>query len=439
MDNQIKYIVEDFLETTKDREIQVITHNDTDGITSGAIIAKTLQRLNKKFSIRIVKSLEEETIKSLPQDKVLMFLDLASNSFQYLKEIPTEIFILDHHEITAEIPPNVKIANPHLTKSEEISGAGVCYLFAKEIDKKNTDLAQLAVIGMVGDLLEKSIGKTYNEIINESKVNVKKGLTMYPATRPINKVLEYSSEIYIPNVTGSPLGTIDFLRDIGINKVGNKYKNLIELTNEETSKLITSISLSRTDGGNTEDLIGNIYLINFFNKIEDARQISAMINACSRYGESGLAISFCLQNQKAKEKVENIYTKYKQGIVKALSSIPELKKIEDKNYLIINAEDKIKDTMIGTIASIISNSREYDEGKAIIAMAYNQDKIKVSARMVGKCNRNIREVLNSVVEIIGGEVGGHQMAAGCLIKKDLEKQFIEEIKKKLEIEQIKIR
>jgi single-stranded-DNA-specific exonuclease len=439
MDVAIKKLVEDFLEKTKNKEIQVITHNDTDGITSGAIIAKTLERLNKKFSIKIVKGIDEEVINALPKDKVLLFLDLASNSFHYLEKIPTEIFILDHHEIISEIPGNIKIVNPHINKSEEISGAGICYLFAKELSEKNIDLAYLAIIGMVGDLMEKNPGKIYKQIIKESKVVVKKGLIMYPATRPINKVLEYSSDIYIPNVTGSVFGVSDFLKEIGINKINGKYKNLVELTNEETSRLITAISIRRTDEGDTSDLIGNIYLINFFNKLEDARQVSAMINACSRYGESGLALSFCLQNQTAKLRVDEIYAQYKQGIVKALSSIPQLKKIEERNYLILNAEDKIKDTMIGTIASILSNSKEYEEGKAIIAMAYNKDKIKVSARMVGKSDKNMREILNSVIEIVGGEVGGHHAAAGCLVRKDKENEFLTLLKKNLEIEKIKIR
>jgi len=434
----IKNFANEFLKKTKGKQIQIISHNDTDGITSAAIIAKTLQRINKKFSIKIVKQIEKETIANLPKDKPLLFLDLASNSFNYLEKLKTEIFILDHHEITSEIPKNIRIINPHLFNEEEISGAGLTYLFAKELNKQNTDLAHLAVIGMVGDLLEKNPGKIYNKIINDSKVTVKKGLIMYPATRPVDKVLEYSSDIYIPEVTGSSIGTNNFLREIGIKKSGGRYKSLIELNEEETSKLITAISLQRVDQGDSAELIGNIYLINFFNKLEDIRQISAMINACSRSGESGIAIAFCLQSPAAKERVDQIYIKHKQGIVEALNSLPELKKIENKNYLIINAEDKIKDTIIGTVASILSNSRDYEKGKAIIAMAYNENKIKISARMVGKSGKNIRDVLNSVVEIVGGEVGGHSGAAGALIEKKKEKEFVDELKKKLEVELVKI-
>ncbi|MFA5020326.1 MAG: DHH family phosphoesterase [Candidatus Pacearchaeota archaeon] len=436
--NAIKQIAEQFYKAAGKKEVQIISHHDTDGITSAAIITMALQRLNIKFSLRIVKQLEEQVMSKLDENKIILFLDLASNSLDRIKLLKTDVFILDHHEIISEIPENIKIINPHLFNEQDISGAGITYLFAKSLDEQNADLAYLAVIGMVGDLLEKNLGKVYHGIIKDSKVIVKKGLILYPATRPIDKVLEYSSDIYIPGVTGSWSGTNKFLNDIGIEKINNKHKSITEINKEELSKLITAITLQRADGGDSSDLIGNIYLTNFFNKLEDIRQISAMINACSRFGESGTAILFCLQNKKAKEKAELIYTKHKQEIVKALNSLPLLKKIENKNYLIINAENKIKDTIIGTIASILSNSKEYEEGKAIIAMAYNEDKIKISGRMVGKSGKNIREVLNSVIEITGGEVGGHQAAAGCLIEKSKENEFIEQLKKKLEIELVKI-
>jgi len=435
---ELKNFVYEFLQESEQKPITVISHNDTDGITSASIIARTLQRIDKEFSLKIVKGLEESIIKELPEEHVILFVDLASNSFNYIKEIKNKVFILDHHEITSEIPKNVSIINPHLFDEEEISGAGLAYLFSKEISEENTDLAYLAILGMVGDQMDKQIGKIYNQIIKDSKMEIRKGIVLYPATRPLNKILEYSSDIYIPGVTGSSQGSAEFLRDNGIGIINKQYKSIIDLTEEETSRLITAITLKRTDAGTADELIGNIYLISFFNKLEDARQVSAMVNACSRNDESGVAIGFCLQNKQSKERAEKIYTKHKQNIVKAINLIPELKKIEQDKYIVINAEDKIKDTLIGTIASIISNSRDYEAGKVIIAMAYNEDKIKVSARMVGKSGKNVREVLNNVIEIIGGEVGGHHAAAGCLIQRDKEKEFLETLKKQLEIELVKV-
>jgi len=74
-------------------------------------------------------------------------------------------------------------------------------------------------------------------------------------------------------------------------------------------------------------------------------------------------------------------------------------------------------------------------------MAYNDDKIKISARMAGrnpKSPRNLRELMESITESIGGEAGGHKQAAGCIINKEDENKFIELVRKKLEYELIKV-
>ena len=71
-------------------------------------------------------------------------------------------------------------------------------------------------------------------------------------------------------------------------------------------------------------------------------------------------------------------------------------------------------------------------------MAHYKDKIKISARGVGKSGKNVREILSNVIKIIGGEVGGHEFAAGCIISKEKEQDFIDNLKKHLEIEMVKI-
>src|SRR3989338_3432045 len=141
--------------------IKVISHFDTDGITSAAIFSRALERWGKKLSMKIVKGLDEKIINELPDDHVLIFLDLASGSLNYLKEKKTDIFIFDHHEIVQEIPQNVMMINPLLEKHEIIFGSGICYLFAKILSERNKDMAPLAVIGMVGDSMEKDLGRTY--------------------------------------------------------------------------------------------------------------------------------------------------------------------------------------------------------------------------------------------------------------------------------------
>lgn len=435
----IKRTVKDFLKESENKRIQIISHYDTDGITSAAIMAKALQKLDKNFSIKIVKQLEKETIEKLPENSVLIFLDVASGSIEYLNKIKNPVFIIDHHEIdkNQKIEKNICIINPYLHDEDNLCGAALTYLFVKEINQQNKNLANLAIIGMVGDMHDQNIGKIGNNIIKDADMRIKKGILLYPATRPLDKTLEYSSSLFIPGVTGSSIGAAALLKDAGIEKKDRRYKSLIELDEEEMSKLVTAIVLRRAKK-DTEKFIGNIYLVKISNRLEDAREISAMVNACSRLDHSSVALAFCMGSKEARQKAERIYASYKQHIISGLNYVSNLEKIQGKDYIIINAKDNIKDTIIGTIASILSMSSFYKEGTAIITMAWNNDKIKVSGRVAGRNGRNIREILDSVIERVGGESGGHPLAAGCLISKEKEEEFIEILKKRLEIELVKI-
>jgi single-stranded-DNA-specific exonuclease len=431
---KIRIAIEKILELSGRKEIRVISHFDTDGITSAAIFSKALARWGKNFSMEIVKSLDEDFVRSLGDDKVIIFLDLASGSLDYLKDKKTEVFIFDHHEIVQEIPENVFIVNPTLEKEENLCSAAICYLFAKELNSANRDLANLAVIGTVGDILDKHIGKVFSEILNDAETIVKKGLMLYPSTRPLDKALEYSSQPYIPGVSGVRTGALELLRNAGIQSDGGKFKALYELSDDEMGKLITAILLRGKGETKEEGLIGNLFLVKFFNKLEDARELSASINACSRMGSPETALGFCLGNKSFREEAEKIYITYKQSLVAALKYVSEMEKVEGRDYLIINARDKIKDTIIGTVASILSHSPLYREGIVIVALSYNENKIKVSARMTGQRGRNVRDILNRAVVPLGGEVGGHPNAAGCLISRDKEEEFIGELKKVLDLE-----
>lgn len=436
LEKEIKVVSKKFLEDSENKEIFLISHFDTDGITSAAIMIQALEKLDKRFSLKIVKRLEEEMIYELPKNKLILFLDLASGSLDYIEKAGLkDVFIIDHHEIVQKIPKGVTILNPMLISKEKISSAGLVYLFCKEIDPENKRLAKLAVLGMIGDIMEESIEKLGG--IEEGDIKKKKGILIYPSTRPINRALEYCSQPYIPGVTGNFKGVLEMLREVGIEPSNGQYKNLIELNDEETKKLVTAIML-RNPKTKNKDIIGNIFLLKFFNKLEDARELSAMINACSRLGESSTALRFCMEISGARREAEGIHVRYKQHLISGLKFVSKTEKIQGKGFVIINAGDNIKDTIIGTIASILSKSSLYEEGTIITTMAYYKDKIKVSVRNAGRNGRNVREILDLVIKETGGEIGGHEFAAGCMIAKDEEKRFIDLLKKNLEIELVKI-
>ncbi len=421
--------------------ITVTSHNDTDGITAAAIMTRALSRENKSFSLNIVKSLTKEYVESLPENHVLIFTDLASNSLAYLAQKKNEVVIIDHHEITQDIPENVRMINPVQFNEENMCSAGLCYRVAKKLSEQNTDLATLAVIGMVGDMHETHAHKEYQKILSDAEVHIKKGLLLYPATRPLDRVLESSHSLFIPGVTGSIKGTLELLRETGIEKTPRGYKSLAELTPEEMERLTTSIMLKQI--GNEVDpnrMVGNMYLIKFFNHMEDAREMSALINACSRMDQPEISLGFCLGNKTLRKEATRVYTKYRKTISSALGDIESMEKIAGNKYTIINAKDTIKDTIVGTVTSIMSFSPVYEEGTILVTMAYTpEDTIKVSARIAGRNGRNVREILEKAVSDLDNvQIGGHPQAAGCLLEKPHEEAFITSLKRALDIELIKV-
>ena len=445
IEKAVKDFTKKLLEKTKNKKIHLVSHFDTDGISSAAIIAKTLQKLSKRFSVKILKTLEDKDINSFPENDIILLLDLGSSSLESLSKLKNQIFIIDHHEISNKnIPENIEILNIHLLKEkdyEDLCGAELSYLVSKEISNENKNLSYLAIVGMVGDTMERNITKTRDKIIKQANVKIKRGLLIYPSTRPLNKALEYSSRPFIPGVTGNSDGTYELLNEAGIGKVGKIYKSLIDLNKEEMKSLVTSVMIRLSSEEKDSEYIGDLYLIKFFNKIEDARELSAMINACSKMGHPEISFMMCLGSFNAKKKAERIYVKYRQHIISGLKYIDQNHKIEGREYVIINAKDNIKDTLIGTMASILSFSSVYKEGTIIVTMAYNEDKIKVSTRMAGrrsKSNRNLKNLLDSIINVTGGICGGHQNAAGCTIDKKQEDEFINLIKKKLDVEVVKV-
>jgi len=436
---KIKYTVKNFLDEIKGKNLQIISHFDTDGITSASIIIQSLKKIDQKFSLKIVKALNKKIINSLDKNKPVLFIDLASGNLKDIEESNIKkTFIIDHHEIEEEIPLNTEIVNPELHERQKISSSGLTYLFCKEISESNKEYAKLAILGMIGDQLEKEIDRLNLGILEDGEIQRKRGLLIYPSTRPLNRVLEYSSDPIIPGVTGKPEGVTELLRESGLAPEGGKYKSLIELTEKEMEKLVTSIVLRNPERKNKE-LLGDLFLIKMFGKLEDARELSAKINACSRDGKPEVAINFTMENQEAKKRAESIHVKYKQQLISGIKYAEEANKIIGKGYMILNAQDKIKDTMIGTITSILANSPTYEKGTIIIGMSYNDsNQIKISARNVGRNGRNVRELLSTAMNSFEGEVGGHEFAAGCSIPIEKENEFIDILKKNLELQVVKI-
>ena len=453
----IKKAVEEFKKIPKNEIIRVISHLDADGISAASLMVKCLNNDNRKYSISIIQQIKKETLEELAREtyNCYIFTDLGSGVLTDIESLfkGKKVFILDHHDpekLNVE-SDNVFFVNPHkfnINGGVEVSGAGVVYLFASCLDKKIEEFAHIAIIGAIGDMQEHNgFEKINNEIlqtaIDKGKIKVIRGLRLFGAqTKPLHKVLEYCTDPVIPGVTGSESGAIQFLQQIGINpKNGNGWKKVVHLTEEEMKNLVTGVILARSAEKNPDDVLGNVYLLreeDHESPTKDAKEFSTLLNACGRLDKASLGIGACLDDKKIKKRAISLMTDYKKEIINTLKWYDKNKTsglvTKGNGYVIINAQDQIRSTLIGTLASILSKSNNTQE-KFIMSMAQLIDgTTKVSLRMRG--NNNGEDLKQIIVEIIKDipncEAGGHANAAGALIPTEKEEDLINNAKVVLE-------
>jgi len=435
----------------KNETVRIISHLDCDGICAASILIHALKSQNRGFAISIVPQLTETFIKELAKEeyKIIAFTDLGSGMIEQVKEHlkSKDVVILDHHEVSGVGNDRVLHINPHMfgiEGSREVSGAGVAYMFAEALDRKNEACAHLAVVGAIGDAQENSGFERLNASIletarNQGKISVQKGLRLFGMqTRPIHKILGYSTDPYIPGVSGSESGAIQFLHNLGISpKKGKGWKKMADLSQEEMQALVAGVVLARRGEAKPEDVLGNIYILEQEEEespLRDAKEFATLLNSCGRMGKASLGIGACLGDPKMKRQAISHLLEYRREIIAAMQWFEAHRGTaavqEHPGYMIISAGTEILSTMIGTIASMIAKSNTTRPGTIIISMAEAPDKtLKASIRRAGFQSdgsidlRSIMEEITSRVD--GSSTGGHIYAAGSVIPQGKEKEFLE--------------
>ncbi|MHA1763015.1 MAG: DHH family phosphoesterase, partial [Promethearchaeota archaeon] len=465
-------------------------HLDSDGLTSGAILGKALYREQIPFQIRVLKQLEKNEIEKLRKfakkiKNFIIFSDFGSGQYNELIEQlkngrePLSFLILDHHlpqsvsskeerEIIEKIHEETSPfhVNPYfqgIDGSSEISGAGVCYFFAKELNERNIDLSSLAIIGALGDIQNQGAHKSFkgiNKLILKDAVDV--GLVEvvddlnFSAMRPLNEALAYSSDIYLPGLTNNVNKSLKFLQSIGIliEKSDGQIKTLSDLTKKEKQKLnsaiieYVSMKLDVDPSTIINQLIVNKYILTQEPEnsiLKDMSEFSNLLNSCGRTNNPSLGIAIAMGNRTdALTKALDNLQEYKKSLMNALNWLKEENKILQKeNLQYFYGENVINENIVGTIATMLvfEKGPTIDLNKPIFGLAERKEEqvFKVSARaskeLVEK-GLNLSEVIReackrSNIDVLGG---GHPPAAGTKVPLDRAEVFLEQCNEIIKIQ-----
>ncbi len=447
----------DIIKNTTSR-IMVVSHYDADGICSAAIMYKALRREGKDFHISIVKQLSENILENVSKAKpeVVIFTDLGSGQINFIKKhLSCSITVIcDHHEPQGEPDESIIHINSLVAGiPEHISGSGVTYLFARTLNPENVDLSPLAIIGAIGDSQIDSIGIDWGlnginkEILKEAGerglMKVEKGLRLWGRySRPLHKALEYSIDPYIPGISGSESAAVQFLQEAGIDpkKPDGGWRTISDLTIEEQRKLADEIIKERirSNHENPEYVFGDVYeLLDKPEEFRDANEFATMLNACGKMGKAYLGVMICLNMKNAYPEVKKVLEMYRREVGKGTSwLISNLKNpdvVKKGHGIYIFAGDNISEHIISNVVSIVNHSGVLPD-KPIFGFANSEEGIKISARIskkLGERGINLKEILSELSEKLGGQGGGHMHAAGAVIAKGKEMEFMRMSEEKL--------
>ncbi len=141
------------------KEVQIFHHNDSDGLSSGAILTRTFERAGFKIKRFCLEKPYPALLQRVYEQEggLIVFADFAGRIAPMLSDLNQGrnlTLILDHHVAEASTNPKVHNLDPDLyglKGDRDISGSTTCYLFALTLDPVNRDLAYIAAIGAVGD------------------------------------------------------------------------------------------------------------------------------------------------------------------------------------------------------------------------------------------------------------------------------------------------
>jgi single-stranded-DNA-specific exonuclease len=147
------------VEQWPEKTVQVFHHNDADGLCSGAILTRALERRGLKVQRFCLEKPYPAVLKKVYEQEgsILIFADFAGRIAPMLSELNKGrnlTLILDHHVAVASTDPRVHNLDPDLfglKGDRDISASTTCYLFARTLDPVNRDLAHIAAVGAVGD------------------------------------------------------------------------------------------------------------------------------------------------------------------------------------------------------------------------------------------------------------------------------------------------
>ena len=436
-------------------DVLVVSHIDADGLASAAVATRAVERAGVPVRTAFAKQLDAEGVAAAAAAgaDVVWFTDFGSGQLPHVLEHADrgafDPVVCDHHQpADVDVDPDWHV-NPlleGLDGASELSGAGTAYAVARALGGDgNRDLAALAVVGAVGDMqaaggaLVGANEAVVEEGVAAGVVATGRDLSLYgKQTRPLPKLLEYGSEVPIPGVSNSEGGAVRFLDGLGLDlRDGDGWRAWADLDTHERQAVVSGLVRRAVErgvpAGTIEDLVCETYELAAEapgTELRDASEFSTLLNATARYERPDVGLAVCLGDRDAAlTRARRLLANHRRNLSAGLELVRERGVEREGSLQWFHAGDEVRETIVGIVAGMAFGTDAADRDVPIVAFAdADEGEVKVSARgthaLVGR-GLDLSAVMTEAAAAVGGEGGGHDVAAGATIPAGEERAFLE--------------
>ena len=441
--------------------VLVASHIDADGLTSAAVAASALERAEIPFEVVFEKQLDADAIASIAAREfdTVLFTDFGSGQVDDIAEHEAAgaftPVIADHHQpADADTAFHLNPLLVGLDGSAELSGAGTTYVLARALAERddahggttdNRDLAGLAVVGAVGDMqasdgeLAGANGAIVAEGCEAGVIEEATDIALYgKQTRPLPKLLEYATDVRIPGISGSERGAREFLSGLGLDlEDGDGWRCWVDLAPDERQAVASGLVQRAVErgvpAGRIDDLVGTTYTLAeepAGTELRDASEFSTLLNATARYERADVGLAVCLGDRDAAlHRARRLLSNHRRNLASGLDWVKRTGVTGEEHLQWFDAGEEIRETIVGIVAGMALGADTTRSDKPIVAFAAKNDtESKVSARGSHRLVRkglDLSAMMGKAARALGGDGGGHDVAAGATIPADEKEGFVE--------------
>ncbi len=433
-------VSEDFLETLKrgsklilsNDYVRVLAHYDGDGTSAAIILSSALERKGIKYHLGYIKSLDGESFRKRIEEEKDIFtiiVDAGSDQAQYISDFEN-VVILDHHFFTKSTISclNINARDYGVDGTREACGATMAYLMALAIDESNRDLLPFFLSGVIADKqdigglegLNRKIMETYGKEASRTRMLNFEGQNLLDS-------ITYSTDPFFLDLSGYPENVKKFLSGLGIDH-GKKFTDITEDQKRGLASALALKMLNQRVGVEALKYLESD-IIAFPGTEFTSKEISSIVDGNSKMGMNSLSVQYFLGDESVKEDLISNWKMFKTKLIdyiyRALKDT-----YDESNVRYFYAPES---EMAGSISGIMMLYL-LDQEKPLIGFSVNTENTKVSGRgtrkMVAK-GLNLSVIMKESSREVGGNGGGHDIAAGAVIPRGSEKQFVTLVNEKV--------